>query len=105
MLVPEQIQNIIANLRDFRANEVGMMLIFGPKSPGMMLGIAAIVFAAIGLGGYYLNRPAYETLYVGLDRSDINQIGLVLGEAGIDFDVGADGTTVLVAAGTTAQAR
>ena len=94
MPVPEQIQTIIANLRDF-----------GPKRLGMMLGIAAIVFAAIGLGAYYLNRPAYETLYVGLDRSDINQIGLVLGEAGIDFDVGADGTTVLVAAGTTAQAR
>jgi flagellar M-ring protein FliF len=30
---------------------------------------------------------------------------MVLGEAGISFDVGADGTSVLVAAGTTAQAR
>src|SRR6185312_5537665 len=53
----------------------------------------------------YLNRPAYETLYVGLERSDVNQIGMVLGEAGIAFDVGPDGTTVLVAAGSTAQAR
>ncbi|RUW93131.1 flagellar basal-body MS-ring/collar protein FliF, partial [Mesorhizobium sp. M7A.F.Ca.US.010.02.1.1] len=53
----------------------------------------------------YLNRPAYDTLYVGLDRADVNQIGLVLGEAGIGFDVGADGTSVLVPAGTTAQAR
>ena len=35
----------------------------------------------------------------------MNQIGLVLGEAGIGFDVASDGTTVLVAAGTTAQAR
>jgi flagellar M-ring protein FliF len=35
----------------------------------------------------------------------VNQIGMVLGEAGISFDVGADGTSVLVAAGTTAQAR
>ena len=41
----------------------------------------------------------------GLDRSDVNQIGMVLGEAGIAFDVGADGTSVLVAAGTTAQSR
>ena len=57
------------------------------------------------LGSYYLNRPAYETLYVGLERSDVNQIGLVLGEAGIDFDVASDGTTVLVPAGSTAQAR
>ena len=35
----------------------------------------------------------------------MNQIGLVLGEAGIGFDVASDGTTVLVPAGTTAQAR
>jgi flagellar M-ring protein FliF len=94
MPVPEQIQTIIANLRSF-----------GPRRLATMAGIAAIVFATIALGAYVLNRPAYETLYVGLERSDINQIGLVLGEAGVDFDVGADGTTVLVAAGTTAQAR
>jgi len=71
----------------------------------MMAGIAAIVLLTIGLGSYYLNRPAYETLYVGLERSDVNQIGLVLGEAGIGFDVASDGTTVLVPAGSTAQAR
>ncbi|TIU31301.1 MAG: flagellar M-ring protein FliF, partial [Mesorhizobium sp.] len=37
--------------------------------------------------------------------SDVNQIGLVLADAGIGFDVGSDGTSVLVPAGTTAQAR
>src|SRR3954470_23182818 len=71
----------------------------------MMAAIAAVVFAVIGIGSVYLNRPAFETLYVGLDRSDVNQIGMVLGDAGISFDVGSDGTTVLVAAGTTSQAR
>ena len=92
--MPEQIQNIIANLRSF-----------GPRRLAMMAAIAALVVATIGIGSFYLNRPANETLYVGLERADVNQIGLVLGEAGIDFDVGADGTTVLVAAGKTAQAR
>jgi flagellar M-ring protein FliF len=92
--VPEQIHNIIANLRSF-----------GPRRLAMMAAIAALVVATIGIGSFYLNRPANETLYVGLERADVNQIGLVLGEAGIDFDVGADGTTVLVAAGRTAQAR
>ena len=87
--VPEQIQTIIANLQSF-----------GPRRLGMMAAIAALVVATIGFGSYYLNRRAYETLYVGLERSDVNQIGLVLGEAGIDFDVASDGTTVLVAAGT-----
>ena len=92
--MPEQIQTIIANLRNF-----------GPRRLGMMAAIAALVVATIGIGSFYLNRPAYETLYVGLERSDVNQIGLVLGEAGIDFDVASDGTTVLVSAGSTAQAR
>jgi flagellar M-ring protein FliF len=92
--VPEQIQSIISNLRDF-----------GVKRLAMLAGIAVLVMSVIGVASVYLNRPAYDTLYVGLDRADVNQIGLVLGEAGIGFDVGADGTSVLVPAGTTAQAR
>jgi len=92
--VPEQIQTLISNLNGF-----------GTRRLAIMAGIAAIVIAVIGVGALYLNRPAYETLYVGLERSDVNQIGMVLGEAGINFDVGSDGTTVLVAAGSTAKAR
>jgi len=92
--VPEQITTIIANLRSF-----------GPRRLAMMVSVTVIVFAVIGFGAYVLNKPAFDTLYVNLDRSDVNQIGLVLGDAGIDFDVASDGTTVLVAAGTTAQAR
>jgi flagellar M-ring protein FliF len=92
--VPEQIQNIVSNLQAF-----------GPRRLAIMAGVAALVLAIIGVASIYLNRPAYETLYVGLERSDVNQIGLVLGEAGIGFDVAADGTTVLVPAGKTAAAR
>ncbi|MGB3541072.1 MAG: flagellar basal-body MS-ring/collar protein FliF, partial [Mesorhizobium sp.] len=92
--MPEQIQTLISNLRGF-----------GTKRLAILAGIAAIVIAVIGIGAVYLNRPAYETLYVGLERSDVNQIGMVLGESGIAFDVGSDGTTVLVAAGSTAKAR
>jgi flagellar M-ring protein FliF len=92
--VPEQIQNVITNLQSF-----------GPRRLSIMAGVAALVLAIIGVASVYLNRPAYETLYVGLERSDVNQIGLVLGEAGIGFDVAADGTTVLVPSGNTAAAR
>jgi flagellar M-ring protein FliF len=92
--VPEQIKTIIANLQAF-----------GTRRLAIMAGIAVLVMTVIGVASVYLNRPAYETLYVGLDRADVNQIGMVLGEAGISFDVGADGTSVLVAAGNTAQAR
>ena len=89
--MPEQLKTIIANLQAF-----------GAKRLAIMAGITVLVLAVIGVASVYLNRPAYETLYVGLDRSDVNQIGMVLGEAGISFDVGTDGTSVLVAAGSTA---
>ena len=92
--MPEQLKPIVQNLLDF-----------GPRRLAMMGAVLALVLAVIGVGSVYLNRPAYETLYVGLERSDVNQIGLVLGEAGIGFDVASDGTTVLVPAGKTAQAR
>ncbi|UDL88552.1 flagellar M-ring protein FliF [Mesorhizobium sp. PAMC28654] len=92
--MPVQIQSIISNLQGF-----------GVRRLAMLAGIAVLVMSVIGVASVYLNRPAYDTLYVGLDRADVNQIGLVLGEAGLGFDVGADGTSVLVPAGTTAQAR
>jgi flagellar M-ring protein FliF len=92
--VPEQIQKIVVNLQEF-----------GPRRLAIMAGVAVLIMAVLGVASVYLNRPAYETLYVGLERSDVNQIGLVLGEAGIGFDVASDGTTVLVPAGRTAAAR
>ncbi len=92
--MPEQLSAIVQNLRDF-----------GPRRLAITGAIIATVLVVLGVASVYLNRPAYDTLYVGLERSDVNQIGLVLGEAGIGFDVASDGTTVLVPAGKTAQAR
>ncbi len=92
--MPEQLQRVVDNLQSF-----------GPRRLLIMAGVTALVLAVVGVAAVYLNRPAYETLYVGLERSDVNQIGLVLGENGIAFDVGSDGTTVLVPAGKTAAAR
>ncbi|MFC6490348.1 flagellar basal-body MS-ring/collar protein FliF, partial [Nitratireductor sp. GCM10026969] len=92
--MPEQLRTVVENLKSL-----------GPRRLAMMGGVLALVMAVIVTGALYLNKPAYETLYVGLERADVNQIGLVLGEAGISFDVNSDGTAVLVPAGKTAQAR
>ncbi|MCV0393757.1 MAG: flagellar M-ring protein FliF [Rhizobiaceae bacterium] len=92
--MPEQLQTVLANLRAF-----------GPQKLMALGAVGLLVMAVIGVAAVYLNKPAYETLYVGLDRSDVNQIGVVLGESGIDFDVGSEGSSVLVPAGRTAQAR
>lgn len=92
--MPQQLQTIISNLQDF-----------GPRKLGIMAGVTALVLAIIGIGAVYLNRPAYETLYVGLERSDVNQISVALSEAGVSFDIGSDGTSVMVPVGKTADAR
>lgn len=70
------------------------------------LGVAAfMIVLSIGLGAKFVNRPAYETLYVGLERDDINRIGIVLADAAISYDVDSSGTSVLVEAGKTSKAR
>ena len=58
-----------------------------------LIGVA--VFAVTGFAGYYLSRPSMETLYSGLDRDDVIGIGSTLKEAGMPFDVSADGADVL----------
>src|SRR5690606_6504729 len=92
--LPEQIKSILDNLRSL-----------GPKRLAMLGGAAAIVIAVILTASVWLNRPAYETLYVGLDRNDVGQIGMVLSESGIRYDVSSDGTAVMVPTGRTGQAR
>lgn len=92
--LPEQIKSILDNLRSLGARRLAMMGAAG-----------AIVVAVILAGSIWLNRPAFETLYVGLDRADVGQIGMVLSESGIRYDVSSDGTAVMVPTGRTGQAR
>ena len=70
------------------------------------LGIAGImVFGLVAASSYYLSLPQREVIYSGLDLQDISQIGAVLEETGIPFDVNPEGTAVLVDYGNTAKAR
>ena len=94
MDVMEQLQRLWSNL-----------LHLGARKLIALAGIGVAVFALTGIGGYYLSRPSMEVLYAGLDRQDVSSIGAALHEADIGFDVSADGTTVLVRYGQTAQAR
>lgn len=90
----EQLQLVYSNLAAL-----------GAKRLFAMATAAFAVFALIIGGAYFLNRPAYETLYVGLERGDVSRIGIVLGEAGVAYDVDSSGTSVLVPAGKSASAR
>ncbi|MCG7392045.1 flagellar M-ring protein FliF [Microvirga sp. ACRRW] len=77
----------------------------GVRRLAALAAIGFAVFLTVGIGAYYLSRPAQETLYTGLDREDVSRMGTVLKDAGIPFDVSSDGTSLLVSYGNTAQAR
>ena len=68
--------------------------------------VTVAVFATmIFLSMSFFNKPVREVLYTGLGPEDVNQIGMVLSESGIAFDVNEAGNSVLVDFGKTAQAR
>ncbi|WP_394690792.1 flagellar basal-body MS-ring/collar protein FliF [Hoeflea sp.] len=68
-------------------------------------GIGAASVALIIAAALFLNKPARETLYIGLSGEDMTQISLVLAEANIDFASGVDGNSITVPAGMTSRAR
>ena len=77
----------------------------GARRLGALAIVGLSVAAAAIFTGYWLSRPASETLYSGLDREDVVSIGAALKESGIAFDVAADGASVLVPVGQAAAAR
>lgn len=70
-----------------------------------LIGVGVVSMAIILFAAFYVNKPAYETLYVGLEATDLNQISIALAEANMDFEVGTDGKSVQVPTGTTGKAR
>ncbi len=93
--------NALAQARRLLANLAAL----GGRRLAALALIGLGVFAVTGFAGYYLSRPANEVLYSGLDRDDVIGIGAALKDAGIGFDVSADGATVMAPVGQTAQAR
>ncbi|WP_113131400.1 flagellar basal-body MS-ring/collar protein FliF [Neorhizobium sp. 2083] len=65
-----------------------------------VISIAIVIAAAL-----FVNKPGYETLYVGLDKADLNQVSIALAEANMPFQVGTDGSSLQVPAGSTSKAR
>ncbi|MFN7010752.1 MAG: flagellar basal-body MS-ring/collar protein FliF [Allorhizobium sp.] len=70
-----------------------------------MAGIAIVSFSLVIAAAIFVNKPAYETLYVGLETTDLNQVSIALAEAGIDFEAGSDGKSIQVPVGMTGKAR
>ncbi|MDY8109059.1 flagellar basal-body MS-ring/collar protein FliF [Fulvimarina sp. 2208YS6-2-32] len=77
----------------------------GPKRLAALGIVGLLVVVLVGLGSYFLSRPDMETLYSGLDRTDVTRIGAALTEAGIPFDVSAEGDAVQTPFSQTGPAR
>lgn len=94
MTAVEQAERVLTGLRQLGTRRLIALGVIG-----------VLVFALTGVAGYLLSRPSFEPLYSGLDRADVSRIGTALREAGISFDVSADGAAVMVPYGQSSQAR
>ncbi len=81
------------------------LLSLGARRLAALAFVGVTVFTAVAAGSYYLSRPTYETLYVGVSQEDAMRMGAVLRESRIRFDISPDGTQIKVPYGDTAQAR
>lgn len=94
MALREQFERLFSNL-----------LALGPRRLALLAAIGVGVFALVGAAGYFLSRPTNDLLYAGLDKEDVTRIGAALKEAGVAFDVSADGGSVYVSYGDAPHAR
>ncbi|WP_333793807.1 flagellar basal-body MS-ring/collar protein FliF [Hyphomicrobium sp.] len=94
MLGLEQLEKLWSNL-----------LALGSRRLAALGLVGLAVFASVGFGSYYLSRSDYDTLYAGLNGQDVSRIGAVLRDAGIAFDINAEGSRIMVRREETAQAR
>jgi flagellar M-ring protein FliF len=90
----EQFQQIAKNAAALGTSKLATLAVVG-----------LLVFLSVGLGAYYLNRPAFQPIYIGLERDDVTRMGMALADAGIAYDVNPDGTSILVPVGKTSRAR
>lgn len=77
----------------------------GQAKLALMAGAGVVTLGLVLAAAIFVNKPAYETLYVGLESSDMHQISIALAEASVDFQTGTDGASLQVPVGQTGKAR
>ena len=81
------------------------LLELGPRRLVALALIGLATMMSVGFGAYYLSRPEMVTLYKGLEGEDVSRIGAALQDAGIIYDVNAEGDAVFVNHSATGRAR
>jgi len=90
----EQAEKLWANLLELGAKRLIALA---------LIGLATI--ATVGVGAYYLSRPEMTVLYTGLEGNDVSRMGSALQDAGVPYDVNADGTAIMVSHSMASRAR
>jgi flagellar M-ring protein FliF len=93
--------NLLAQFQNLSKNLAGL----GQTKLIALASVGVVSVALVLAAAIFVNKPAYETLYVGLETSDLNQVSVALAEANMPFEVGADGSSIQVPVGSTGRAR
>ncbi|MFD1328402.1 flagellar basal-body MS-ring/collar protein FliF [Mycoplana ramosa] len=93
--------NLLEQLKSIGKNLASL----GQTKLALLAGAGVVTLGLVLAAAFFVNKPAYETLYVGLENSDINQISIALAEANIDFKAGTEGGSLQVPVGQTGKAR
>ena len=86
-----------------RARVVWARMVPGQRRGAAIGGVLVVALAACMI--WLMARPDWRTLYTGLDPEDSRQIGQVLAQAQISFDMTPDGTGIQVPAAMLDKAR
>ncbi|NVP54957.1 flagellar basal-body MS-ring/collar protein FliF [Mycoplana rhizolycopersici] len=93
--------NLLDQLKSIGKNLASL----GQAKLALMAGAGVVTLGLVLAAAIFVNKPAYETLYVGLESSDMHQISIALAEASVDFQTGTDGASLQVPVGQTGKAR
>ncbi len=93
------------NLLNQLSSLPGTLAELGTKRLVALAAAGGLAIVLIVLAAVFLNKPAYETLYVGLEANDSNQIAIALAEINVPTQVSADGAAISVPVGMTGRAR
>lgn len=93
--------NLLAQLQQIGKNITSL----GQTKLLALAGVGILSMAIVIAAGMLVNKPSFETLYVGLETTDLNQVSIALAESNIDFQVSADGKGISVPVGMTSKSR
>ena len=94
MISSDQIKSIARNFAALGAQrQLALALVF------------VVIVGSITAMSYLISRPALQTLYTGLIKTDVSGIGTVLSQNGVPYEVGAKGDSISVPYGRVDEVR